>query len=188
MKTQRPNESIDQRSVRDSDDNDISQSSGSTSNGSANSETENSKTPKLPPTLPKRKVVGRSTPPVQVAEPTEETVVAQTRVVPTRSVAEAPRTAAPVAAQASSDVPEQSTWRAYITVENALWLTIFAIAIFSRFYDIGDRALHHDESLHSVYSRNLYTGIGYTHDPMMHGPLQFHLIAAMYWLFGANEA
>src|SRR4051812_37493103 len=173
MKTQRPNESIDQRPVRDSDDNDSSQASGSQSNGSAHNGTENGNTPKLPPTLPKRKVVGRSSAPAQVVDGTaDEALVAQTRIVPSKSVAEVPREATPPVAQGatrvdvqtSSDTPEQSTWRAWITVENVIWLTIFAIAIFSRFYDIGDRALHHDESLHSVYSRNLYTGIGYTHD------------------------
>ena len=30
-------------------------------------------------------------------------------------------------------------------------------------------------------------GAGYTHDPMMHGPLQFNFIAVMFWLFGTSD-
>ena len=43
-----------------------------------------------------------------------------------------------------------------------------------RFWDLGSRAYHHDESLHAVYSWYLYTGKGYVHDPLMHGPFQYH--------------
>src|SRR5215212_869827 len=79
-------------------------------------------------------------------------------------------------------------WTAVVTYENAIYLAIFVLALVSRFYDIGSRALHHDESLHAVYSRNLYSGAGYQHDPMMHGPLQFHFIALMFWLFGTSDS
>ena len=74
-----------------------------------------------------------------------------------------------------------------VTYENLIFLIIFALAIVTRFWDVGDRGIHHDESLHSVYSRNLYIGNGYTHDPMMHGPLQFNFIAVMFWLFGTSD-
>lgn len=87
------------------------------------------------------------------------------------------------------DRPEPGfTLRSLMTYENLFWVSLFAIAIVSRIWDIGNRGIHHDESLHAVYSNNLYKGTGYTHDPMMHGPLQFHLIGAMYWLFGATDA
>jgi predicted membrane-bound mannosyltransferase len=79
-------------------------------------------------------------------------------------------------------------WNFMMTYENAIYLAIFILAFVSRFYDLGSRALHHDESLHAVYSRNLYSGAGYQHDPMMHGPLQFHMIALMFWLFGTSDA
>lgn len=83
---------------------------------------------------------------------------------------------------------EGKGWRVWITYENAFFLAIFLLAIVTRFWDIGNRGIHHDESLHSVYGRNLYIGNGYVHDPMMHGPLQFHLIATMDWLFGTSDA
>src|SRR5262249_50876582 len=33
----------------------------------------------------------------------------------------------------------------------------------------------------------LYVGRGYKHDPMMHGPFQFHLNALIYFLFGDTD-
>jgi len=54
-------------------------------------------------------------------------------------------------------------------------------------HELGDRAYHHDESLHAVYSWYLYVGRGYTHDPLMHGPFQFHVNALMYFLFGDSN-
>lgn len=78
-------------------------------------------------------------------------------------------------------------WRPRITVEGLIWFSFLALAIFTRLWDLSNRGIHHDESLHAVYGNNLYSGVGYAHDPMMHGPLQFHLIAAMYWLFGTSE-
>jgi uncharacterized protein (TIGR03663 family) len=57
-----------------------------------------------------------------------------------------------------------------------------------RFWDLGTRMLHHDESLHAVYSYYLYIGKGYVHDPMMHGPFLFELNALVYFLMGATDA
>ncbi len=79
-------------------------------------------------------------------------------------------------------------FRLIVNYETLIYMGIFALAFITRFWDIGDRGIHHDESLHAVFSRNLYTGAGYTHDPMMHGPVQFNLIAGMYWLFGTSDA
>jgi len=62
-----------------------------------------------------------------------------------------------------------------------------AVAFVLRLWDLGARAMHHDESLHALFSWYLYVGRGYTHDPMMHGPFLFHLTALMYTLFGDNE-
>jgi uncharacterized protein (TIGR03663 family) len=65
---------------------------------------------------------------------------------------------------------------------------IIVAAIGSRFYDLGSRALHHDESLHAYYSWEFYdTGV-YKHDPLMHGPVLFHMTAFGYWLFGDSDA
>jgi uncharacterized protein (TIGR03663 family) len=71
--------------------------------------------------------------------------------------------------------------------EIAFYVGIVVVALLLRMHDLGARALHHDESLHAVYSWKLFQGQGYVHDPMMHGPFQFHAKALMYFLFGDND-
>jgi predicted membrane-bound mannosyltransferase len=60
--------------------------------------------------------------------------------------------------------------------------------LFLRLVVLGDRPLHHDESLHATYSWYLMGRANpeYHYDPMMHGPLQFHMIAFFYALFGSS--
>ncbi len=72
--------------------------------------------------------------------------------------------------------------------EHLLFALILMLAIVTRFYDLGARVMSHDESLHTHFSWNLATGKGYQHDPMMHGPFQFHVVALSYFLFGDNDA
>ncbi|MSQ40287.1 MAG: TIGR03663 family protein [Dehalococcoidia bacterium] len=72
-------------------------------------------------------------------------------------------------------------------VELALYAGLVLIALVMHLWGLGSRAMHHDESLHAVYGWYLYEGRGYVHDPMMHGPFQFHGIAFMYFLFGDSE-
>ncbi|HYO30196.1 MAG TPA: flippase activity-associated protein Agl23, partial [Thermomicrobiales bacterium] len=75
-----------------------------------------------------------------------------------------------------------------VTVESGLYLLFIALAALTRFWDLGSRALHHDESLHAYFSWLFATGQGYTHDPLMHGPFLFHANALVYLLFGATDA
>ena len=56
-----------------------------------------------------------------------------------------------------------------------------------RFWELGVRAFHHDESLHAFYSWNLYAGEGYIHNPMMHGPFQMEATAGLFFLFGDTD-
>lgn len=78
---------------------------------------------------------------------------------------------------------------ASITVnwELVIFLSLIALMVVTRFYDLGARVMSHDESLHTYYSWLLYRGRGFTHTPLMHGPLQFHLIGLSYFLFGDND-
>jgi uncharacterized protein (TIGR03663 family) len=71
--------------------------------------------------------------------------------------------------------------------EKLVYFTIFLLAVVSRFWDLGARAMSHDESLHALYSYYLYNGSGYVHNPMMHGPFLFHANALIYFLFGDND-
>ena len=71
--------------------------------------------------------------------------------------------------------------------EKSLYMLFIALAIVSRFWNLGDRVMSHDESLHTQYSYQYYIGDGYQHTPLMHGPSLFHITALSYWLFGAND-
>ncbi len=75
-----------------------------------------------------------------------------------------------------------------ITIETALYGALMILAALTRFWDLGSRTLHHDESLHAYYSWLYATGQGYVHDPLMHGPFLFHANALVYLLLGASDA
>ena len=72
-------------------------------------------------------------------------------------------------------------------IEHFIITIILILAIFSRFYNVGLRDMSHDEVNHVVPSYELYQGNGYRHDPVTHGPMQFHLLAATYFLFGDSD-
>ena len=71
--------------------------------------------------------------------------------------------------------------------EIASYILLAFIALGMRLWDLGSRAIHHDESLHAVYSWYLANGQGYQHMPMMHGPFQFHGTALNFFLFGDSD-
>ncbi len=74
-----------------------------------------------------------------------------------------------------------------INWEVVIWLAILVIAVITRFYDLGAKPMHHDESMHAFYSWNLFMGKGYAYNPMMHGPFLFHANAFIYYLFGTSD-
>ncbi|MCX8092989.1 MAG: TIGR03663 family protein [Candidatus Goldbacteria bacterium] len=74
-----------------------------------------------------------------------------------------------------------------INWEIIAWIAIVIMAVCLRFFDIGAKPLHHDESMHAFYSWKLFKGEGYSYNPMMHGPFQFHITALMYYLFGTSD-
>ncbi len=94
-------------------------------------------------------------------------------------------TPAPVSSQHQVSAPlvAASWW----TRENLFWLAIFLVAAVLLFLKLGDKPLHHDESLHAYYSWELFKGMGYKYNPMMHGPFLFHFNALMYYLLGASN-
>lgn len=75
-----------------------------------------------------------------------------------------------------------------ITIEGTLYIAFIVAAALTRFWDLGKRALHHDESLHAYYSWLLSVGRGFHHDPLMHGPFLFEGNALVYLLFGDSDA
>lgn len=85
--------------------------------------------------------------------------------------------------------PEKTISETFIKINifHFLVLTIILLTAFTRLYGLGDRVMSHDEVNHVVPSYDLFTGRGYRHDPVTHGPLQFHLMALSYFLFGDND-
>jgi uncharacterized protein (TIGR03663 family) len=71
--------------------------------------------------------------------------------------------------------------------ELLIFIFIIALAAITRFYDLGARVMSHDENLHVFFSWLFSIGKGYQHSPLMHGPLQFHLIALAFQFFGASD-
>lgn len=72
--------------------------------------------------------------------------------------------------------------------ETTAWIVLLVLATTLRFVNVGERAMSHDESLHTLYSYYLYDNGKYEHNPMMHGPFLFHMNAIAYFLFGDNDA
>jgi len=83
--------------------------------------------------------------------------------------------------------------------EIAAYVFLMSIAAILRFWELGERSLHHDESLHAYYGhqfadqlRQVLTwgtaNIDYwKHEPFMHGPFQFIGNGFIMWIFGSGD-
>lgn len=78
------------------------------------------------------------------------------------------------------------------------WIPFWGVILLGailRFWGLGDKPLHHDESLHAYYSLQLLNNMAhwtwcinpppqgyscYAYTPLLHGPFQFHFIALVY--------
>lgn len=71
------------------------------------------------------------------------------------------------------------------------WMLVAALilvaAVVTRLWDLGARSYNHDEAIHAWESWKLYTGQGYIHSPVYHGPFLYHATAFFYFLFGHND-
>jgi len=74
-----------------------------------------------------------------------------------------------------------------VKIRDIIIASVIILAILTRVYGLGDRVMSHDEVNHVVPAFDLFSGRGYRHDPITHGPLQFHLMALSYFLFGDND-
>src|ERR1043166_6966280 len=94
--------------------------------------------------------------------------------ITTQPAPPAPSEAGPSAEEIQREQPQGSRRRRYtveipIDPEYLPFLALMLLGLVLRFWDLGAKALHHDESLHAFYSWRLFDGEGYVHDPMMHG-------------------
>lgn len=72
----------------------------------------------------------------------------------------------------------------------AAYVVLGVVGIFLRFYGIGDRPLHHDESIHAMFGKYFFDAPDYhfyKYDPTYHGPLLYHLFRAIFTPFGATN-
>src|ERR1041385_5422051 len=67
---------------------------------------------------------------------------------------------------------------------------LLATAVILRVLWLGQRPLHHDESIHAYYSWRILT-VGpsdYRYDPVYHGPVLYYLTALFEGLLGPSDA
>jgi uncharacterized protein (TIGR03663 family) len=70
----------------------------------------------------------------------------------------------------------------------ALVVAVFLFAaVFTRFYHLGDRPLHHDESIHAHQSYTLMKDGNWRYDPAYHGPFLYYANALVYRIFGVTN-
>ena len=72
-------------------------------------------------------------------------------------------------------------------VEAVFYGLLLIVVLLTRYLDLGSRAYHHDESIHAKTMWDMALGIGYVYDPVYHGPLQYYVSAALFWLFEGND-
>ena len=71
--------------------------------------------------------------------------------------------------------------------QNVALLGIVLLAAALRFWDLDERAVHHDESLHGYYSWLLSEGGAYLHNPLLHGTVQFIATSVVFRILGASD-
>ena len=91
-------------------------------------------------------------------------------------------------AAVSRDLFEGLSLRIPVTWDATAYAALVVLGFGFRLWDLGARAMHHDESLHAYYSYQLLQGNGYEHSPLLHGPFQFFGTALTFFLTGgAND-
>ncbi|WP_440946986.1 flippase activity-associated protein Agl23 [Methanosarcina sp. T3] len=67
-----------------------------------------------------------------------------------------------------------------------LLIVLFALAL--RLFELGERVLHHDESVHGSFTLKLLEQGEYSYNPAYHGPFLFHSTAAVFHFLGISDA
>src|SRR5688500_118423 len=70
------------------------------------------------------------------------------------------------------------------------WLAVsvfILVAVATRFWNLGDRPYHHDESIHAQQSYNLMKDGTWRYEPAYHGPFLYYTNALVYRLLGVTD-
>ena len=87
---------------------------------------------------------------------------------------------AEVAETVSTEVGNRLPSREWILTAIAFWGVVLLGAVL-RFWGLGDKPLHHDESIHGYFALQLMNNLlSYEYQPIWHGPFQFNIIALVY--------
>jgi len=68
-----------------------------------------------------------------------------------------------------------------------IFLLIFILTIFLRFWQLDLKLLHHDEAIHSWFSYELLKTGAWEYDPSYHGPFLYYITAGMFYVFGDSD-
>ncbi len=71
--------------------------------------------------------------------------------------------------------------------QTLFFIIVLIASLATRFYILGERVQSHDEINHVYFAYNFFKGGDYVHNPVTHGPLQFHLLELSYFLFNASD-
>lgn len=71
--------------------------------------------------------------------------------------------------------------------EQQLWGALLLVALLLRLFALGDRPLHHDESIHAWFSDHLLQTGEYKYDPVYHGPIQYFAVASSFLVLGSSD-
>jgi uncharacterized protein (TIGR03663 family) len=71
--------------------------------------------------------------------------------------------------------------------ERRAWLILLVVAAALRLWQLGDRAFHHDESIHANFAMQLAHQGTYKYDPVYHGPIQYYAVASTFRILGDTD-
>ena len=93
----------------------------------------------------------------------------------------------PAVEKRPSPVTTSDSARSLGRLPTAVVGVLLFVAIFTRFFHLGDRPLHHDESIHAHQSYSLMKDGNWRYDPAYHGPFLYYANASVYRLLGVTN-
>ncbi len=88
--------------------------------------------------------------------------------------------------QRDSPLSRLLSTRVPLSAELIFYSLVLVAAAVLRFWALGDRAYHHDESIHAQWSWNLLNGV-YRHSPVFHGPFYYNAQALTFLVAGVSD-